>query len=418
MRKSFSRAGFFKALGPGILFAGAAIGVSHVVQSTRAGAEFGFALLWLILLANVLKFPFFEFGPRYAAATGESLIDGYRRVGRWAFGLFLVLTVLTMFTIQAGVTVVAAALAENLFGFGWSVTAWSALILGTIALLLIAGKYPWLDRVTKVIVSLLAAAALTAVVIAAFNGPAGDLSLAKPDLLSAATFAFVIALLGWMPANFEISVWQSLWAIERAKETGHRPTLKEALADFHIGYWLATIYAVLFVALGALVLFGTGESLSGSSVGFSAQLVGLFTATLGEWTWPVIATAVFVTMFSTTLAVTDAYPRVWRRSIEIIAPEAKKAHEALYWMSLLIVGGGALLIIAFLGGSLTRLVDLAATISFISAPLFGYLGYRAVTHPHVPKEARPGRFVTVMAFLGGLFVSLFAIGFVLWRLLG
>ena len=33
-------------LGPGLLFAGAAIGVSHLVQSTRSGADFGFGLIW------------------------------------------------------------------------------------------------------------------------------------------------------------------------------------------------------------------------------------------------------------------------------------------------------------------------------------------------------------------------------------
>ncbi len=32
-------------LGPGLLFAGAAIGVSHLKQSTRSGADFGFGLL-------------------------------------------------------------------------------------------------------------------------------------------------------------------------------------------------------------------------------------------------------------------------------------------------------------------------------------------------------------------------------------
>lgn len=32
-------------LGPGLLFAGAAIGVSHLVQSTRAGADFGWGLI-------------------------------------------------------------------------------------------------------------------------------------------------------------------------------------------------------------------------------------------------------------------------------------------------------------------------------------------------------------------------------------
>ena len=70
-----------KSLGPGLLFAGAAIGVSHLVQSTRAGADFGFGLLWAILIAALFKYPFFQFGPRYAAATGETLLDGYKKLG-------------------------------------------------------------------------------------------------------------------------------------------------------------------------------------------------------------------------------------------------------------------------------------------------------------------------------------------------
>ena len=76
-------------LGPGILFAAAAIGVSHLVQSTRAGAGWGFALVWVVLVANLLKYPFFEYGPRYAAASGESLLEGYARLGRWAVALYL-----------------------------------------------------------------------------------------------------------------------------------------------------------------------------------------------------------------------------------------------------------------------------------------------------------------------------------------
>ena len=51
-----------KTLGPGILFASTAIGVSHLVQSTRAGAEFGFGLVLVVILANLFKYPFFEFG--------------------------------------------------------------------------------------------------------------------------------------------------------------------------------------------------------------------------------------------------------------------------------------------------------------------------------------------------------------------
>ena len=77
-------------LGPGLLFAGAAIGVSHLVQSTRAGAEYGWGLIWALLLINLFKYPFFQYGPRYAHVTGESLLDGYYKLGKgylWAYFL-------------------------------------------------------------------------------------------------------------------------------------------------------------------------------------------------------------------------------------------------------------------------------------------------------------------------------------------
>ncbi|MBT8303200.1 MAG: divalent metal cation transporter, partial [Bacteroidia bacterium] len=105
-----------KKLGPGLLFAGAAIGVSHLVQSTRAGADFGFGLLWALILVNIFKYPFFQFGPRYASATGESLLHGYKKLGKGVLIAYAILTLATMFTIQTAVTIVTAGLASTLFG--------------------------------------------------------------------------------------------------------------------------------------------------------------------------------------------------------------------------------------------------------------------------------------------------------------
>ena len=120
---------FLQSLGPGLLFAGAAIGVSHLVQSTRAGAEFGFGLIWALLLVHLFKYPFFQFGPRYAAATGETLLDGYRKLGKGVLIAYYLLNFATMFTIQAAVTIVTAGLASQLFGFTNDLVLWSTILL-------------------------------------------------------------------------------------------------------------------------------------------------------------------------------------------------------------------------------------------------------------------------------------------------
>ena len=70
-----------KTLGPGILISCAAIGGSHLVWATRAGAEYGWTLLDLFYWLTFLKFPFFYFGQHYTASTGESLLSGYKRQG-------------------------------------------------------------------------------------------------------------------------------------------------------------------------------------------------------------------------------------------------------------------------------------------------------------------------------------------------
>src|SRR5690606_3263573 len=151
-------------------------GVSHLVQSTRAGAAYGFALAWVIILANIAKYPAFQFGPRYAAATGQSLLEGYRALGMWAFWIYVAVTVGTMFFIQAGVTIFTAGIAAHLFG-GVGVTAWAAILLIICAIITAVGRYRLLDGMTKVIIVFLSISTVAAVLIALPTG--GN---AQPDI--------------------------------------------------------------------------------------------------------------------------------------------------------------------------------------------------------------------------------------------
>ncbi|HHL52158.1 MAG TPA: divalent metal cation transporter, partial [Flammeovirgaceae bacterium] len=116
---------FFRVLGPGILFASTCIGVSHLVQSTRAGADYRFALLWAIILANIFKYPFFEFAVRYTSATGRSIIDGYARKGRWIVWAYFFITIPSMVIVTAAVTFVTAGLLENLLQANLSTDVWA-----------------------------------------------------------------------------------------------------------------------------------------------------------------------------------------------------------------------------------------------------------------------------------------------------
>lgn len=413
-RRRARRAGLLASLGPGLVWAAAAVGVSHLVQSTRAGAAYGFGLVGVVVLANLLKYPFFEYGPRYAAATGESLLEGYRRQGSWAVWLYFILTLSTMFAVLAAVTFVTGSIATQLFGLGLSPLAYSAALLAVCALLLIPGRYPLLDKLVKGIMVLLVLSTVAAVAAAALSGTRPAVGGTGIDLRDVATLSFLVALVGWMPSAVDISVWHSLWTLERAKQTGHRPLLGEALFDFNLGYLGTALLALLFLSLGALVFSGSGETFAAGGAGFALQLVDLYTAALGGWARPVIVVAAFTTMFSTTLTVADAFPRVLARTCEIVAPGLRGAGW-LYWAWMLTLVAGGLLLMSAFRGSMTGMVDLATTLSFLTAPVLGWLNFRAVTGPHMPAAARPPPWLRGLTWAGLVFSVLFGVAFLVWR---
>ncbi len=164
MKRLTDLSGIKKSLGPGLIMAAAAIGVSHLVQSTRAGAEYGFALVWAVLLANIFKYPFLEFGPRYAVATGKNMIEGYAKMSKAALWIFIVFTVSTMFAIQAVVTLVTASLATNLTSIELPVVGWSAIILLICILLVVRDTYSFLDKAVKTLMVILTVSTVIAVI--------------------------------------------------------------------------------------------------------------------------------------------------------------------------------------------------------------------------------------------------------------
>ena len=402
---------WYKILGPGLLYAGAAIGVSHLVQSTRAGADFGYGLVWAILLANILKYPFFEFGPRYAASTGKSLLYGYKSIGNWALYLFLVLTFVSMFIIQSAVTVVTAGLASEISGFVIEPWLMSTVLLAICTAILLIGKYSVLDKTIKLIILTLSVSTIVALV-AAFTGNNEQYQ----EYMVSFTFSekshvlFLIALMGWMPAPLDISVWHSLWTTE--KNNYQKSDLKSALLDFKIGYWGTLVLAICFVSLGALTIYGSGIELQNSGGAFAKQLIGIYTNNIGSWAYVIIAIAAFTTMLSTTLTCLDASPRVLAEGSSLVIGSTK-SNKKLYffWIGLLLVG--TIIILAFYLTNMKALVDFATTMAFLSSPIIAILNYLVINGKTMPNENKPGILLKIVSWLGIIYFIGFSIYFVI-----
>jgi len=407
-----------KNLGPGLLFAGAAIGVSHLVQSTRAGADFGLGLLWALLLVNLFKYPFFQFGPRYATATGESLLEGYNKLGKPVLATYYVLNLATMFTIQTAVTIVTAGLASTLFGdlnsfyighkIITSTEIYTVIILTICLFLLILGKYKLLDKLMKIIVFTLTISTVIAVTMALLHNQE-PLSFKQILPTNSLEIAFLIAFMGWMPAPLDISVIQSIWTLEKNNETKqYNP--KSALFDFNIGYISTIIIGVGFLLLGTLVMFNSGETFSNSASMFSSQLVNMYTKNLGDWAYIIIGIAAFTTMFSTTLLTLDASPRAMAKTTKLLFKKSSKFNYTFWIITLTI---GTLFIFIFLASEMGLLIKIATILSFITAPFYAITNYILISSKHTPKAWHPSKILRALSWLGIAFL----LGFSVWYLL-
>lgn len=397
-----------RQLGPGLLFAGAAIGVSHLIQATRAGALYGFDLLWVILVIHVVKYPFFQYGPRYVAATGTSLLEGYQRLGRWAVIAFLVFTLATVFTIQAAVTVVTAGLFSFLTGITWPAWVVSALILVLCATLLFAERFLWLEKSMRGIILLLTTATVITVLIAASKGyqPPSPTSFDWQP----AGIAFLLALMGWMPSPLDLSVWMSLWNTAKNDAIGHRQSLRGSLFDFNVGYWMTMLIAIAFLALGAWVLHGRGIEMASSGAAFAGQLITLYTENIGSGMYWIIGGAALATMVSTTLTVLDAIPRVLHRTLQLLTPNHDLPAKLWYRGIMVVLIIGAVLLLSLWSSSMTAMVTLATILSFLTAPFIAILNYRLVTKNDFPAAYKPSLLLQLLSIIG----IIFFVGFSGW----
>jgi len=398
-------------LGPGLLFASMAIGTSHLVLSTKAGATYGWIMVIPILLANLLKYPFFEFGIRYTNRTGRSLIEGYSRLGKSYVWLYAGITLVTTFTILAALYVVTAGLLANMFGIEGVPIHWIALGLFLfISVALIIGRYSLLETTLKFVVTILFAALLVTTVLVLYKPavPMAD-GFTPPPLFNEAGVLFLISLIGWMPTAVEASSWISLWSLEKYKNLGRTPSLKEALQEFNSGYLATALLAIFFLIIGVRTLYGTGIELSGNAVVFAQQLTQLFTTHIGDWAYVFIAVSAFATMFSTCMTAHDAIARVSIDVLEYLQPTRKRYGKKWnYAAAVLILTGVNYMVLTALSANMGQLVALATFISFVLAPLVGYMNLKCVSGPDLQAADKPGMGLRWLTYAGIVFLSLFA----------
>ena len=255
-----------------------------------------------------------------------------------------------------------------------------------------------------------------------YNGPIEPVAGFEPkDLWEVSGIFFLLALMGWMPTAVDLSSWNSLWTLERMKQTNYKPKLRETLFEFRLAYLITGGLAIMFVTLGAFMFYGSGNELPNNNGLFAIEIVTLYTSTIGDWSYIIIAASAFTVMFGTIIAVLDGYSRSLQRTIELIFTKKEEKirtkFRILYVIFLLLLSVGSLTVIFQFGNNLKELVDFATVLSFVIAPIIAIFNFRLVTGNFLDKESQPSIILKILSFAGIIFLSGFAIFFLLMKFL-
>lgn len=163
---------WMSSLGPGLVFALAGLGPRDLVSNSIAGAGSGTSLLWVIAVSVVARAVLLDAMGRYVIVTGETIMTGVGRLGRWVALAWFGSTMLRQHA--------RALIRLMLLGTGahfvcplptkYSVTIWGLASWVLAAALMYFGKYKAIERVFKPIALAIGACMVLAAI------------LSRPDL--------------------------------------------------------------------------------------------------------------------------------------------------------------------------------------------------------------------------------------------
>jgi Mn2+/Fe2+ NRAMP family transporter len=394
-----------------------AVGVSHLVQSTRLGADFGFSIIGFIILANVLKYPLFRFASTYAAITGNTLLEGYRKIGRSAVILLIISIVLDMFIAAAAVSLVSAGVVKSVFGLETPNLIVVACLGGIVFLIVAGSAYRLFERATVSMVFILALLTMFAAILVsptAFD--AG--SRLFPDLPYSPELVLVlIAMAGWMPnppsASFFLSAWTAVRHHSAKQGLGDYHN-KEAIFDINLGYTLSLLIAVCFAIMGSVLIFLPGTNIDLTSApAFADAFIELFTQTFGDWVRPIIGAAAILAMLSTMVALFDGAPRMMRRALRV-----NESNRVIFCLMFAGQLSGVLIIIWLFASSFRSFIDFITSVSFATAPFIAYFNHKLMFSEDIPKAMQPSRTLCCWSWLSIVCMGIFGLYFFTLSMLG
>jgi Mn2+/Fe2+ NRAMP family transporter len=244
-------------VGPGIVIAVTGVGAGDMITSLVAGTDFGMVLIWAIILGALLKYFLTEGIGRWYMASGQTILQGWRSLGRVAIWYFVVYLFIVTFVFGAAVTSTAALAVDAAFPGVLPLWAWAALH-GIAAFIVIGiGRYELFELIMKTFAALKFGIVILLAILLAPS--LGEIALGFVPRIPDGALINVLAIIGGVGGTYSLAAY-TYWVRERGWR--HSSWIPMMRTDLTFGYALTALFMVSMLVIGAELLFGTGASIS------------------------------------------------------------------------------------------------------------------------------------------------------------
>lgn len=250
------RAQKYKIIGPGLVVAATGIGAADLVATLVAGSRYGYALMWAIVVGVIMKIVLVEGAGRYSLATGRTMFEGWRTLGRWTSVYFGPYILIWGFVYGATAMSSAAMPLAVLFPFlplwGW------AIIMGLIGFGMVwLGKYQAIEKITAVLVGLMFILIVGLALLTLPNVPA--LLKGLIPMIPSGGVTYTLALAGSVGGTITLAAY-GYWL--REKGWGSPRFMRVMQLDNTVAYLISGIFVASTLVLGVEVLYSAGVAVS------------------------------------------------------------------------------------------------------------------------------------------------------------
>ncbi len=383
----------FRSIGPGLIIASVVLGPGSITVASRIGSEYGYAFLWVIVLATVFMITYTSMSARFGVVNSDSILQSIAdNYGRWFALLIGISAFLSTSSFQFGNNLGIGIGMQGITGINERVWPLIFTPLGIILIFWAKNLYKVLENLMKFMVMIM--------IIAFFI----NLILTKPEIAPLAkglvpsrfsmdSLHVVSALMGTSFA-LAAALYQSYLAQDKGWK---KENLKRSLKDTYIGIFFLAVISATILITSAAALHPRGI-LVNSAADMALQMEALF----GVYAKVIFSVGLCAAAFSSMMVNSVIGGGLLADGLGL-SRSMNDPRTKVFIIAILLIG---MLVAVFFRGNVIYALIMAQASTMLTVPLIAVGLFLVLNNKKVMGEYRNNTMQNIIAVTGFLVVSI------------